>query len=98
MENLEIILLALIPTVLSGVILANIKRSQKKAEQLEKDRQKRDLLILESIDANYSVTKELVECVLYNKEPNGELKEAYDYRQNVKHKLQEYEREQVSKL
>ena len=92
------VIATVLPSVLSGVILAIISKQQKKAEERAKDRVEREELTLEAINAMFCVTKELVDCVLYGKPPNGELKEAFEYKQQVKHKLEEYQRKKISKL
>lgn len=94
--------------LLSSLILYYIKKSEdkaekreqtrlKKEEQREKERQEREELTLQSMDALFCVTKELVECTLHGKAPNGELQEAYNYKQQAKHRLEEYERKQAVK-
>ena len=91
-----------------GVILAKIKRSDDKADKREEkrqaieeareaDRDEREELILECINANFCITKELVDCVLYEKPPNGELKEAFDYKQETKHRLEDYMRRRAAR-
>lgn len=92
------VIATVLPSVLSGVILVIISKQQKKAEERAKDRVEREELTLEAINAMFCVTKELVDCVLYGKPPNGELKEAFEYKQQVKHKLEEYQRKKISKL
>lgn len=44
------------------------------------------------------LTKELVDCTLYGKEPNGELAEAYRYKQETKHKLDDYYRKRAARI
>ena len=108
MEQLIWVFVGGVPSFLSGVVLARMKRNEDKAEkreqkrqaieaQREKDRQEREELTLQSIDALFCVTKELVECTLKGKTPNGELQEAYNRKQDVKHRLEDYERKQVAK-
>lgn len=91
-----------------GVILAKMKRSDDKAdkreamrqaieEKREAERDEREELILECINANFCITKELVDCVLYEKKPNGELEEAYRYKQQTKHKLEDYMRRRAAR-
>lgn len=89
------IIIAAAPTVLSAAVLGIITAANKKAAKLEEDRRKRELLILKSLDATAAVNKELVRCVRGEK-PNGELTEAFDYHQRVKHDLEDYMRERAS--
>lgn len=95
--NIPELLLACIPSLLVGIVLAKLSKSEKKADAREADRDEREELTLECINANFSVTKELVDCVLYNKPPNGELKDAYEYREKVEHKLTDYMRRRAAK-
>ena len=108
MEQLIWVFVGAVPSFLSSVVLAKMKRNEDKAEkrekqrqeaeaQREKDRQEREELTLQSIDALFCVTKELVECTLKGKTPNGELQEAYNHKQDAKHRLEEYERKQAAK-
>ena len=90
-------IIAAVPSVLSGIVLAVVSKSQKKAEKREEERNERELLTLDSLNAIFCVTKELTECVLNGKEPNGELHLAYEYKQKAKHDLEEYERKRAAK-
>ena len=74
MIQTSVVIATALPSVLSGIILAIIGQQQKKAEARAKDRVEREELTLEAINAIFCVTKELVDCVLYEKPPNGELK------------------------
>lgn len=91
------IIIAAVPSILSGIVIAKLSRANSKAEKLEADRNKRELLILKSLDANAAVSKELVRCVRGEK-PNGELTEAFNYHQDVKHDLEDYMREKAADL
>ena len=97
MEQFVWILIGGVPSLLVGIVLAKMARSEKKADQREADRDEREELILECINANFSITKELVDCVLYKKPPNGELEEAFKYKQDVKHKLEDYMRRRAAR-
>ena len=97
MDQFIWLLMGGVPSLLTGLVLAKISKSESRAEQREKERQEREMLTLQSIDALFCVSKELVECTLHGKTPNGELQEAYAYKQKVKHRLDEYERKQAVK-
>lgn len=97
MEQLIWVFIGGVPSLLTGLVLAKLSKSESKAEQREKERQEREELTLQSMDALFCVTKELVECTLHGKAPNGELQEAYNYKQQAKHRLEEYERKQAVK-
>ncbi|MEG1298297.1 MAG: hypothetical protein RSD18_04835 [Anaerovoracaceae bacterium] len=96
MEAAVITLLNLVTTIIAGVILHAIKSGQKEAQKREEDRDERERLTLEAINASFCVNKELVSCVLYRKPPNGEMEEAYKYQRDVKHKIEEYTRKKAS--
>ena len=51
MEIITGIVLAAVPSVLSGIVLAVVSKSQKKAEEREKDRNEREVLTLDSLNA-----------------------------------------------
>ena len=89
MEQFIWVLIGGVPSLLTGLVLAKLSKSESKAEQREKERQEREELTLQSMDALFCVTKELVECTLHGKTPNGELQEAYAYKQQAKHRLEE---------
>ena len=94
----DAILIAAIPSVLSGIILWKLKRNHEVAEKKQAERDEREELTLESLNAIFSVTKELVDCTLYGKKPNGELEEAYKYKQETKHKLDDYYRKRAARI
>lgn len=97
MEQFVWILIGGVPSLLTGLVLAKLNKSESRAEKREKERQEREELTLQSMDALFCVTKELVECTLHGKAPNGELQEAYEYKQQAKHRLEEYQRKQAVK-
>lgn len=84
-------------SVISGMVLYIVKRGQDKADKREEDRNEREELTLKSLHALFGTTKELVDCVLYKKPPNGEMESAYNYKQDVKHELEDYERRRASR-
>ena len=97
MEIITGFIIAAVPSVISGIVLKAVNDSQKKAEEREKERNEREVLTLDSLNAIFCVTKELTECVLNGKEPNGELHLAYEYKQKAKHDLEDYERSRAAK-
>lgn len=97
MEVITGIIIAAVPSVISGIVLKVVNSNQKKVEEREKERNEREMLTLDSLNAIFCVTKELTECVLNGKEPNGELHLAYEYKQKAKHDLEEYERRRAAK-
>ena len=97
METAIGILVGIFTAVMSGLILHAIKSGQKKAQVREEDRDEREKLTLEAINASFCVNKEVVACVLDKKPPNGDLDNAYQYQRDVKHKIEDYAREKASK-
>lgn len=95
--DIKIILASAIPSILSAIVLLVITRQQGKADKRAEDREEREELTLEALNAVFSVTKELVDCTLYGKEPNGDLENAYKYKQDIKHKIEDYERRKAAK-
>lgn len=93
----DTIIIAAIPSILSGVVLWFMKKNYASAEKKQAERDEREELTLESLNAIFSVTKELVDCTLYGKKPNGELEEAYKYKQETKHKLEDYYRRRAAR-
>lgn len=91
------IIIAAVPSILSAIVIAKLSDTNRKSEKLEADRNKRELLILKSLNATASVEKELVRCARGEK-PNGELTEAFNYHTEVKHELEDYMREKVADM
>lgn len=90
------IITGVLTSVLAAVILGIITRNQDEANKKEKEREERENLTLEALDANFSINKELTRCVRGEK-PNGELTEAFEYMQDVKHRIAEYQRKRASR-
>lgn len=95
--DLGVIIIAALPSIFSGMTILVVTRQQNKADKRAKDREEREELTLEALNAVFCVTKELTDCVLHDKEPNGELEEAYRYKQEVKHKLKDYQRRKAAR-
>lgn len=90
------IITGVITSVLAAVIISILTKNQKAAEVKEAEREEREDLTLEALDAIFSISKELTRCVRGEK-PNGELTEAYDYLQDVKRKIKVYQRKRASR-
>lgn len=108
MEQVGLTILAAVLAFMFGVILFMIKRNDEKAVRREQkrqqsealkeaDRDEREMLILKGLNANFSITKELTECVLHKKPPNGELEDALKYKQDVKHEIEDYMRRKAAR-
>lgn len=95
--DLGVIIIAALPSVFSGLTILIVTRYQNRADKIEADREEREELTLEALNAVFCVTKELTDCVLHDKEPNGELEQAYQYKQEVKHKLADYQRRKAAR-
>ncbi len=87
---------SVIAAVISGVILRKVDTAQKKNDKREAERDEREELTLEALNATFCVNKELVRCVRGEK-PNGELTKAFQYQQGVKHKIEDYLRKKASR-
>lgn len=94
--EIGVIIAAALPSILSGITIIVVTRQQNKVDKRAKDREEREELTLEAINAVFCVTKELTDCVLNHKTPNGELEEAYKYKQKIKHKIEDYERKKAA--
>ena len=94
--EIGVIIAAALPSIFSGVTILLLTRQQNKADKRAKDREEREELTLEAINAIFCVTKEFTDCVLNHKTPNGELEEAYKYKQKIKHKIEDYERKKAA--
>lgn len=81
----------------TALILRKLDKMEKKQSEKEMERNEREELTLESLNALFHITKELVDCTLYGKPPNGEMEDAYQYKQNVKHKLDDYMRKKAAR-
>ena len=92
-----VIIATAVPSILSGVTLLIITRYFNKSDKRADAKAKREELMLQALDALMDVTKELTACVLEGKTPNGDLHEAYNYKQRAKHDLELYERQQAAK-
>lgn len=97
MEQFVWIIIGGIPSLLVGIVLAKMARNEKKADEKEADRDEREMLILKGLNAVFSITKELTECVLHKKPPNGELEDALRYKQDVKHEIEDYMRRKAAR-
>lgn len=97
MEQFVWILIGGIPSLLVGIVLAKMARNEKKADEKEADRDEREMLILKGLNAVFSITKELTECVLHKKPPNGELEDALRYKQDVKYEIEDYMRRKAAR-
>ena len=95
--EIGVIIAAALPSIFSGVTILILTRQQNKADKRAEDREEREELTLEALNAVFCVTKELTDGTLYGKEPNGELEEAYKYKQNIKHKIENYERRRAAR-
>ena len=97
MDQIIWIFIGGVPSLLVGIVLAKMARNEKKTAQLEADRDEREELILESLNANGCVIKELYECRFHDKPANGDLEEAYLYQKDVKHRLEDYMRRRAAR-
>ena len=84
-----------------ALIMWRLNKKDKKDEALETERKAReeaqeekrktrDVLILQGLNANYHVTKELVPCVRGTKEPNGELLKAEEWMTKTNNQIDDF--------
>jgi len=84
-----------------ALIMWQLNKKDKKDEALEKERKAReeaqeekrktrDVLILQGLNANYHVTKELVPCVRGTKKPNGELLKAEEWMTKTNNQIDDF--------
>ena len=84
-----------------ALIMWQLNKKDKKDEALEKERKEReeaqeekrktrDVLILQGLNANYHVTKELVPCVRGTKKPNGELLKAEEWMTKTNNQIDDF--------
>lgn len=85
----------------TALIMWRLNKKDKKDEALEKERKAReeaqeekrktrDVLILQGLNANYHVTKELVPCVRGTKKPNGELLKAEEWMTKTNNQIDDF--------
>lgn len=91
------VMVAAVPSILSGIFLHQLKRHQKVVEEQNKERAERELLTLESLNALFDINKEFYACRMLGRTPNGELKAAFEHMQKIKHSLEDYLRRLASK-
>lgn len=94
--EIGVMIAAALPSVFSGITILILTRQQSKADKRAKDREEREELTLEALNAVFCVTKELTDCVLKGKTPNGELEQAHNYKQDVKRRIEIYERRKAA--
>ncbi len=84
-----------------ALIMWRLNKKDKKDEALEKERKQReeeqeakrktrDVLILQGLNANYHVTKELIPCVRGTKKPNGELLKAEEWMTKTNNQIDDF--------
>lgn len=84
--------IAIIPSVMSGVVLIYVRKANEKSDKREKLRIRENILILENIDAIGELATQTARCVRGEK-INGELVLAIEYRQKKKCDLETHLRE-----
>ena len=86
---MEVYIAAAIPSILSGVVLIVINRSNGRIDRREAARRKENILILKNIDAVGTLTELTAKCVK-NGAVNGDMDQAMDYRKKMKHELEDH--------
>ena len=90
-------IIAVVSSIISGVFLYLYKKQQEKSEEKEEDKAKYEYCCSKSLNALFSITKELYNCCMLGRTPNGELEEAFKYMQKSKHELEDHLRERATK-
>lgn len=86
---MEAYIAAVIPSILSGVVLIVINRSNRRIDSREDARRKENVLILKNIDAVGTLTELTAKCVK-NGAVNGDMDKALEYRKKMKHELEDH--------
>lgn len=90
MDNIVLtVIIAAIPSVISGAVLIAINTGNKKSDAREDARKKESILILKNIDAIGTLSEQTARCFRGEK-PNGELTAALEYRKKLKHELEDH--------
>lgn len=86
---METIIIAAIPSILSGAVLIALNRVNKKNDVRDKAMRKESILILKNIDAVGCLAYQTARCHKGEK-PNGNLDKAMEYREQQKHALEDH--------
>lgn len=89
MSVMAAIIIAVVPSILSGTVLLAMKKWNKKSETRDNARRKEAILLLKNVDAIGTLAEQTARC-LRGEKPNGELSAALDYRQKLKHELEDH--------
>lgn len=90
MDSITIsIVVATVPSILSGAALIVIGRYNKRSEKRESSRRTESILILKNIDAIGTLTELTAKCVK-NGAVNGDMDAALAYRTKMKHDLEDH--------
>ena len=99
MELLARILWAVLPSIVTGIVLAVWNRRQKRrddsADQREAERHKGEIVQLDLLVATAELTKATAIAVKYGK-TNGEMKEGLRQYNEAISKFREFERERIA--
>ncbi len=80
---------AVIPSILSGIVLIAINRANRRNDNRDAARSRESFLILKNISAIRSLTELTAKCVK-NGEVNGNMDKAMEYSQKMKHEMDDY--------
>lgn len=89
-----------IPSGMSGVLFWMVKREldkrQKESERIERNRQKYELHMLESIVASIALGEATAKAIqrIPDAQFDADMKEAFEYAQKIKHKQKDFINEQ----
>lgn len=83
------VIVPLIPSVLSGVIIARFNKFDRESEKRNQSRKTENILILKNMDAIGTLSELTTKC-LKGETLNGELDKALEYRKKMKHDMEDY--------
>lgn len=89
MGTVQTIFIAIIPSILSGVILLYIRKKDAKEEKREKTRAKNNVLLLKGVTASLALGEATATAIKAGK-CNGEMDAAQKYAVGVKHEIKNF--------
>ena len=90
MDTVTSIALAAVPSIISGIVLLMVRRSNKKSDTREANRITESILVFKNMDAIGTLGDITAKCVKKGEKPNGDMDDAIAYRSEMKHKLEDH--------
>lgn len=95
--NVISIAVAVTSSIISLVLSQRIKKREEEIAVREAEKEQYEYLCMESLNAITCICKELYNCEMLGRTANGELKEAFNYMQESKHRLEDFLRKLAAK-